>query len=99
VTAGAVVKTNGGFVRDDRERLADIARMAFSWYGQTRRILNLSFRGIVSGFELGQLITAVGSGETAQAVNTAITAISYDLKGGRTTISTQFGELDFSDGN
>ena len=99
VTAGAVVKTNGGFVRDDRERLADIARMAFSWYGQARRILNLSFRGIVSGFELGQLITSVGSGGTAQTVNTAITAISYDLKGGRTTISTQFGELDFSDGN
>ncbi len=96
VSGGQVVKTNGGFVRDDRERLADIARMAFSWYGQTRRILNLTFRGIVSGFELGQLITSVGSGGTAQTVNTAITAISYDLKGGRTTISTQFGELDFS---
>jgi hypothetical protein len=99
VAGGEVIKTNGGFVRDDRKRLADIARLAFSWYGQPRRILNLSFRGIVSGFELGQLITSVGSGETAQVVNTAITAISYDLKSGRTTISTQFSELDFSDGN
>lgn len=97
VDAGELQKTAlGGFVRDDRQKLRDIARLAYAWHGQTRRILNLSFRGITSGFSVGHLITSIGTGGFAETINTAITSITYDLQGGSTQLHTQFGELDFT---
>lgn len=97
VDAGELKKNvSGGFVRDDRPKLRDIARMAYMWYGQERRILNLSFRGISSGFSLGHLITTIGSGSNTQTINTAITSITYNLQAGTTTLLTSFGELDFT---
>ncbi len=96
VAAGELKKTlNGGFLRDDRQKCRDIARLAFSWYGQDRKILRLSFKGITTGFNIGQLITTIGSGATLETINTCITSITYDLQGGRTTLHTQFGEMDF----
>ena len=97
VDAGELKKTAlGGYVRDDREKLKDIARLAFAWHGQTRRILSLSFKGITSGFSLGHLITTIGTGGLAETVNTCVTSITYDLLGGTTQLSTSFGELDFT---
>lgn len=96
VDGGELKKTvQGGLLRDDRPRLRDIARMAFMWYGQTRRILDLSFRGITTGFEIGHLITQIGSGGHAETINTCITQINYNLQAGTTELRTQFGELDF----
>lgn len=97
VQAGELKKTAlGGYLRDDRKRLQDIARLAFAWYGTTRKVLNLSFRGITSGFTIGDLITSVGTGGFSETINTAITSITYDLQGGTTSLHTQFGELDFT---
>jgi hypothetical protein len=96
VNAGQLVLTDGGFVRDDRQRLKDIARMAFEWYGTQRKILNLSFRGVVSGFSIGHMITTIGSGATEETINTAITSITYNLRDGSTSLTTSFGELDFT---
>ena len=97
VDAGELKKTSlGGYVRDDRNKLKDIARLAFSWHGQTRRILSLQFKGITSGFSLGHLITSIGSGGLTETVNTAVTSITYDLAAGTTQLSTSFGELDFT---
>ena len=97
VAGGELKKTlNGGFLRDDRKKLNDIARMAFAWYGQQRRILNLSFSGITTGFDVGTLITDIGTGATLEEINTCITCVTYDLIGNRTTLHTQFGELDFT---
>lgn len=96
VDAGELKKSAaGGFVRDDRPILRDLARMAFMWYGQERRILSLSFRGLSSGFSLGHLITTIGSGGNAQTINTCITSITYNLTAGTTSLVTSFGELDF----
>jgi hypothetical protein len=97
VDAGELKKTSlGGWLRDDRDKLRDIARLAFAWYGQERRILNLSFRGITTGFEIGHLIETIGSGANLQTINTCITCVSYDLQAGTTQLHTQFGELDFT---
>jgi hypothetical protein len=96
VTGGELLHTAlGGQLRDDRPKLKDIARLAFAWYGQTRRTLNLSFRAIVPGFNVGDLITTVGTGANEQEINTCITCVSYDLRSGTTQLHTQFGELDF----
>ena len=97
VDCGELKKTAlGGYVRDDRNKLKDIARLAFAWHGQTRRILSLSFKGVTSGFSLGYLITSIGTGGLAETVNTCITSITYDLAAGTTQLSTSFGELDFT---
>jgi len=97
VKAGVLQKTTaGGYVRDDRPRLKDIARLAYEWHGQTRRTLSLSLRGIVSSFSVGHLITTIGAGSTLETINTAITAVTYDFNGGTMQIQTQFGELDFT---
>ncbi len=97
VVAGELKKTlNGGFLRDDRPKCRDLARLAFEWYGKQRRILNLSFSGITTGFSIGELITSIGSGATLETINTCITSVTYDLIGNRTTLHTQFGEMDFT---
>lgn len=95
--AGALLKTTaGGWLRDDRTRLRDIAKLAHTWYGTERRTLNLAFRGIVSGFDIGTLITTIGSDSTLETINTVITSVTYDLKSGTTSLNTQFGEMDFT---
>lgn len=97
VESGELKKTMlGGWLRDDRKKLKDIARVAFSWYGQERRILNLSFRGITTGFDVGTLITTIGSGANLQTINTTITCVTYNLQDGTTQLHTDFGELQFT---
>lgn len=97
VDAGQLQKTvQGGFLRDDRQKLKDIARLAFMWYGQDRRILDLAFRGITSGFEIGHLVTEIGATGFEETINTVVTQIVYNLQGGTTQIRTSFGELDFT---
>ena len=86
----------GGQLRDDRHKLLDIARLAYAWHGQWRRTLNLSFRSIVPGFSLGNLITDIGTGVSVTTINTCITSVVYDLQAGTTQLTTQFGELDFT---
>lgn len=98
VDAGELKKSTGGYVRDDRKKLRDISKLAYTWYGQQRRILNLQFRAIASGFSVGHLITEIGSGGNTEEINTCITSVSYDLQTGVTQLHTQFGELDFTDG-
>lgn len=96
VKAGELQKTAaGGYVRDDRKRLEDMARLAYAWHGQTRRILSLSFKGLTTGFEVGHLITTIGSGSNVREINTAITSVQYDLVGGSMSVQTQFAEMDF----
>ena len=96
VKAGELQKTTaGGYVRDDRKRLDDMARLAYAWHGQTRRILSLSFKGLTTGFEVGHLITTIGSGSNVREINTAITSVQYDLVGGSMSVQTQFAEMDF----
>lgn len=96
VDSGELKKSaSGGYLRDDRDKLRDLARMAFAWYGQQRRILHLSFKGITTGFDIGTLITKIGSGANEETINTCITSVVYDLQAGTTQLHTQFGEVDF----
>lgn len=95
VSSGELQQTDGGWLRDDRDRLRDIARLAYSWYSQPRRSLALSFRAITSGFAVGQLVTSITQAGSTQQINTVITSIELDLEQGRTTLNTSFAELDF----
>lgn len=94
---GKLVKTlSGGFVRDDRQRLTDIATAAAVWYGRPRQTIEIKCKQIREIVKLGWLITDVGPAYQLTGVNTPITSISYDLANGRTTFQTAFADLEFA---
>jgi len=87
-------RSEGGYVRDDRERLQIMARIAHDWYLNNRRTLQVNFAGISGTFDVGRLITTIDIGSTVQEVNTVITRTRLDLERGTTEFETQFIELD-----
>jgi len=97
---GSLVRTlNGGFVRDDRGLLKDLARVAYEWYGQERQTLDLTYRSAAEVLRIGDLITKIGADATEETIRTVVTQITVTLA--RTTdeihttqIKTQWAELD-----
>lgn len=95
VDDGELVKgTSGGFMRDDRQQLERIARLAYEWYKRPREAFDLEWQDVNGQFELGHLITQIGSAETEREVNTLITEVRYDLVRGATRVRTSFAEMD-----
>lgn len=92
---GQLIETAGGWLRDDRSRLLDIAKIAETWYATNRKTIDLSFRAIDNTFGVGQLVTSIVSAAGTEAINTVVTSISIDLVRGTTTLRTQYEELDF----
>jgi hypothetical protein len=93
---GELVKTDGGFVKDDRDRLRSIARMAAEWYGRERQTLQLKLKNVREVVKIGWLITDIGPNYQLENVNTPITSISFDLLNPKTSFQTSHAELDFS---
>jgi hypothetical protein len=91
---GELVTSEGGFIRDDRDRLRTVAKLAGQWYLKERRCLRLEFNRVRKIVEVGQLITTVGTGATEVDVNAVVTRVRYDLVAGKTLIETQHGEID-----
>ena len=96
VERGAAVRSEGGFLRDDRARLSNIAWGAGAWYGRPRRTLALTFRQVRTMLRVGDLIKTVGVGDDPKPVNTPITTIVWDWTGDAptTTIETNYAALD-----
>jgi hypothetical protein len=100
----------GGFVRDDREELSQIARVAYSWYGTARKSVSFSTALINSTLALGDLVVSIGDPLYAgnivtEDVNSIITSIRIvsplaESEGDVTPLpprieyQTAFGELD-----
>lgn len=91
----------GMFVRDDRDLLEALARIAYEWYGRERQALTLAWKQAAElwQFEIGDLVVKIGAAETEQDVRTVITAIRVefgqsDQQPHRSTIETQWAELD-----
>lgn len=95
VHEGQIQQTEeGGFVRDDRDRLEALAQVAYEWYGRQRQALSLAYRQVEQYLLVGELVTQIGAAGNVQEVNAAVTAIRYDLAAGTTQVTTDFGELD-----
>jgi hypothetical protein len=100
----------GGYVHDDRPRLKALARLAYEWYGVTRRSLTWSTSLVNSGLELGDFVQSVGDPEIEtdfeiELLNSVVTSIrlATPLAEGSgavaapiptITYETSFGELD-----
>lgn len=106
---GEVLRTTGGYFRDDRKQLEGLARQAYEWYSETRRVVSLETTTIDTRLTLGQLVLTVGDpdieGDLELDVYACITSIRLDspLAQGtgpvqpspvRMTLQTAYGELD-----
>lgn len=92
-----VTRQNALVLRDDRQRLRDLARLAYEWYQQPRSELTLSLNGVrqvadaTNRLGLGTMVTTLGEGATQADINGVVASIAYDFVGRQTTIRT-FGE-------
>lgn len=84
----------GGFVRDDRDQLRAIARLAYAWYGTDRAALSCTYKQIKRLIQVGDLITELGTAPNNRAVRTVVTSVEYDLLRGQTSFATEFLDLD-----
>jgi hypothetical protein len=84
----------GGYYRDDRQKLQDIARLVYEWYARDRKALTLVLRDIALPAGVGTILTTVNRAGEQIDVYTPVTSIHVDLVGGVTTLQTDFAELD-----
>ncbi|MHC4176230.1 MAG: hypothetical protein ACYSWU_01915 [Planctomycetota bacterium] len=91
------------YIRDDREMLEQIARIAHEWYAVTRQTLAVTWNQIENAglFSVGDLITTIGADETEEEIRTAITSIRVVMaqsaqQQNRLTIETQWADLDLA---
>lgn len=54
-----VLSTEDIILRDDREKLEQLAQVAFAWYGRTRKSIQFDTQFISDGLEIGDLITGL----------------------------------------
>lgn len=59
-TDGTILKSTGGYVRDDTNDLAALARIAYEWWNQERIILSLQTTQLTSAIQVGYLIDTIG---------------------------------------
>lgn len=69
-TDGTFIRSTGGLVRDDRNKLENVARLAFEWYSTSRQTVEVAstlFHAFdaVGGARIGDLLIAIG--DTAEA--------------------------------
>lgn len=59
----------GGYIRDDRPKLKQIARMAYEWYGKLRQSIQFSTSLVNKVVQIGDLIVSIGDPDLAGDVN------------------------------
>jgi len=104
---GALVQTDGGYVRDDTDRLAIIARIAYEWWSQERIVLSLQTTDLSPMLDIGVLIQTIGDSvmpgnEHYETINTVISEVRIswprltdgDTQAPTMDIITGAGELD-----
>jgi hypothetical protein len=93
---GSPVVSNGGVLRDDRLFLSDIARVAYEWYKEERATLTVQFRQLSDLFDLGMMITTIGTGVTQESINTVVTILTHNVASGITMLETSDVNVDFA---
>lgn len=103
-TEGAFITTDGGYVRDDTDLLAALARITYEWWNKDRQILTLATTQLTSALDIGDFIDTIGTTGTghAEQINTVISELRITwprLEAGEATapmmeLTTGAGELD-----
>ena len=92
--ANALQTGGGHYIRDDRDRLEDLARIAYDWYSVPRTSVQVNYHDLDRTHEVGELITSIGQFPNRDTINSVITEITLNFIDGGTTIKTEFVELD-----
>jgi hypothetical protein len=71
----------GGWIKDDRAKLLDRAKLAFAWYGIERRAVQVPTSKINGSIKLGDFVSQVGDA-IAHTVNTVVTSMRVDCPPG-----------------
>lgn len=92
---GELVRTDsGGFVRDDRDKMKNLARLAYAWYRRDRLAFSLVYHQVAQYVFVGDLITQIGDPDNPETVSSVVTRVAIHLDEQTTTIQTDFGQLD-----
>jgi hypothetical protein len=98
ITDGAIVRDAvGGILRDDSDRLRQIAALALAWYGERRAILDISYARITNPGVLGSFVRSVSDSWNRRLSGTVITSLEWNFESGqqKTTINTSFADIQF----
>jgi len=87
-----LVLSDGGFVRDDRQRMKTTAKIAVDWFKRQRQSLAAAVKGFHAEFFRGHLIAELNRGTIT--INALITSVRYDRENAVTSIDCQFANLD-----
>ncbi|MGD9719778.1 MAG: hypothetical protein AB7O59_01015 [Pirellulales bacterium] len=100
---GGLEQTDGGYIRDDRDKLTALARLVYEWYATQRQQLELNFGYFVGTLAVGNLITTIGLAGGIQNINTVVTMVKFEFSQAEgstaagschTSVTTDFAELD-----
>lgn len=89
-----VLAESSAYVRDDRRRLRDIARLAFEWYSLPRRVVKYRLATLSADVRIGSLVLRVNS---HAGLNSSATSVEHDFETNSTTVQTEFVELAIGD--
>lgn len=102
---GSFVRHQGGVVRDDGDRLRQVASLIKAHYGRLRVPLRATLASVETGYEVGDVIGKLvekhrpAESESVEeyrgVVGTVVSQRVIDLEKQATTIRTDFAELDF----
>lgn len=95
---GTITRSNGGYVRNDKPALQELASLAYQWYSQDRATLSYATKVWHPTVEVGSLVLSV-DGTTANTVISSITidtpiATGADPEPATITYETSFADLD-----
>lgn len=98
VTDGELVHHDGGYVRDDSERIRLIAARAMSWYGQPRSQIEWTAQYVDLAAPAGSMIRSMIGPEGVTLVNSMVTSRVWNFEPGQqsTRVQTGFVELEFT---
>jgi len=99
---GQTIGGGPGFIRNDQPKLEALARLIYEWYRTPRQSIELALGYVTAQLKVGDLITAIGQDDSEQTINSVVTMVKYEFDEhdpsspaiARTSISTQFAELD-----
>lgn len=80
----------GLYFRDDSDKLAGIAEMAYQWYSRERHAVDITTTLITSAVSVGDYVTAIGDWDLAgdtitDNINSVVSAIRIESRGTETT--------------
>ncbi len=89
------VSTNAGFaVRNDLAMLTNVADLAVAWYGHERRAIEATLEYLAPFVPVGGVVVGQTRAQVFGEVNTVVTTRLWDCEHLRTTIKTEFVDLD-----